>query len=334
MAVIRIGIAGTGAIAAVMARTLGMMKASGDDCAVLAAIASRDIARAQAFIRDNGCDGAKAFGSYAEMAASGAIDLAYIAVPNQAHLAVATQFLSRGVSCLVEKPFCVNLGEAKNLYECADAHKALATEGIWTRYQPMRSMIAGALKSGIIGDPMFVEANLSYEIASKERLVRPDYAGGAMLDLGVYVLNFAIMAFGHPQDAECKCVKNASGCDMTDCISLSFDGGRMASLNVSAMCLGHREGAVFGRRGYLTVDNVNNPQILRIYGPKYELVEERRAPAQLTGFEYEVREAARALEEGRSECPSMPRDETLYVQGLMDSLRAQCGVVFPMEGRK
>lgn len=155
-----------------------------------------------------------------------------------------------------------------------------------------------------------------------------------MLDLGVYVLNFAIMAFGHPQDAECKCVKNASGCDMTDCISLSFDGGRMASLNVSAMCLGHREGAVFGRRGYLTVDNVNNPQILRIYGPKYELVEERRAPAQLTGFEYEVREAARALEEGRSECPSMPRDETLYVQGLMDSLRAQCGVVFPMEGRK
>ena len=331
MDAVRIGIAGTGAIAAVMARTLAMMKSSGDGCAILAAVASRDLARAREFIRDNGCDGARAFGSYAQMAASGDIDLAYIAVPNQAHLGAASEFLRQGVACLIEKPFCVNLSEARKLYECADAHKALATEGIWTRYQPMRGMIGEALKSGIIGDPMFVEANLSYEIASKERLVRPDYAGGAMLDLGVYVLNFAIMAFGRPEDAECMCVKNAAGCDMSDSISLAFGGGRMASLNVSAMCQGHRGGAVFGRRGYLTVDNVNNPRILRIYGPKYELLEERRAPAQLTGFEYEVREASRCLSEGKVECPSMPRDETLYVQGLMDSLRRQCGVRFPME---
>ncbi len=329
---VRVGIAGTGAIASVMARTLAMMRSSGDGSACLAAVASRDEKRASSFIKRNGCEGAKAFGSYEEMASSGAVDLAYIAVPNQAHLPVAEAFLDQGVSCLVEKPFCVNLTEAKELHERADARKALVTEGIWTRYQPMRGMIADALKSGIIGDPMLVKADLSYEIASKERLVRPDYAGGAMLDLGVYVLNFAIMAFNdHPEDALCACVRNAAGCDMTDCISLTFTGGRMASLTASAMCQGHREGAVFGRRGYLTVDNVNNPQVLRIYGPKYELLEERRAPAQLTGFEYEVREAARCLAEGKSECPSMPRDETLYVQGLMDSLRAQCGVRFPME---
>jgi predicted dehydrogenase len=331
MGAVRIGIAGTGAIASVMAKTLCMMKASGDGSATLAAVASRDVARARAFVNDNGCGDAKTFGSYAEMAASGAIDMAYIAVPNQAHIAVATEFLRHGIACLVEKPFCVNIKEAQELYKCADDHKALATEGIWTRYQPMRSMIGDAIKSGIIGAPMFAEANLSYEIASKERIVRPDYAGGALLDLGVYVLNFAIMAFGHPDDAECTCIRNADGCDMSDSISLTFPGGRMASLNVSAMCQGHRRGAVFGRRGYLEVDNVNNPQILRIYGPKYELLDERSAPAQLTGFEYEVREAAKCFNDGLSECPSMPRSETLYVQGLMDSLRAQCGVRFPME---
>ena len=327
---LRVGIAGTGAIAGEMAKTLGLMQSSGDKSAILAAVASRKREKAESFIKEN-CPGAEAFGSYEEMASAGDIDLAYIATPNQAHAGCAGLFLKHKIACLVEKPFCVNTKEAKELIGLSDKNKVLVTEAIWTRYQPMRQIISDTLKSGIIGDPVFVEANLSYPITAKERLVSPKYAGGALLDLGVYVINFTIMALGHPAQAEMVCVKNSSGCDMSDSITLTFENGRMASLNASAMCLGHRLGAVFGTRGYLTVDNVNNPQVLKIYGSKYELVREIQAPKQLTGFEYEVRECSESIRKGALECPSMPHSETLLVQGIMDTLRAQCGISFPME---
>ena len=52
---------------------------------------------------------------------------------------------------------------------------------------------------------------------------------------------------------------------------------------------------------------------------------------QLTGYEYEVEEAAAALSAGQTECTSMPWEETLHIMRLMDDLRGQMGVKYPFE---
>ena len=70
-------------------------------------------------------------------------------------------------------------------------------EAIWTRYMPSRKMIQDVIDSGIIGNLNVVTANLSYKIDWKERLVDPNLAGGSLLDVGIYGLNFALMHFGN-----------------------------------------------------------------------------------------------------------------------------------------
>ena len=74
--------------------------------------------------------------------------------------------------------------------------KLLLTEAIWTRYMPMRKTLDSVLSSGVIGRPYMLTANLGYIISGKERIMRPELAGGALLDVGIYPLNFASMVFG------------------------------------------------------------------------------------------------------------------------------------------
>ncbi|MDY6322277.1 MAG: Gfo/Idh/MocA family oxidoreductase [Succinivibrio sp.] len=330
---VKIGILGTGRIAAVMAETLKKLRASGSQEVTLAAVASRSLGRAQEFIKENGLDDTAAFGSYEDLAKSDC-DLIYVATPNQCHCENACLCLRHGKHVLVEKPFSANRREAELMLKTAAEHQVLLTEGIWTRYQPLRGLIASELAEGAIGTPLMLEANLGYPIAAKKRIVSPEYAGGALLDLGVYVLNFALMFFGHPEDLELSCVKNAAGMDMQDTISLRFSGGRMASLCVSALCAQNRRAVISGSKGYLEVYNINNPERYRIYDAQYRLLKTVERPAQLTGFEYEVLEAARCLREGQTECPSVSHEESLYVMGLLDSLRAQGGIVFPQDHKE
>ena len=58
---------------------------------------------------------------------------------------------------------------------------------------------------------------------------------------------------------------------------------------------------------------------------------EEYIPDNLTGYEYEVRSAIKAIEEGRKECAQITHDETMKVMRLMDSLRAEWGMKYPFE---
>ena len=135
----------------------------------------------------------------------------------------------------------------------------LVTEAIWTRYQPMRRKIDEVLASGIIGVPAMLTANLCYAITDRERVVRPELAGGALLDVGIYALNFAEMVFGRADGVQGSCTKHETGVDLTDSITLTWKDGRTAVLNAAAACISDRQGIVYGTRGFLVVENINNP---------------------------------------------------------------------------
>ncbi len=330
MQTIKLGILGAGKIASVMADTVKKLNNAGDLSVELCAIGSRSLDKAHKFIQDNNLS-CKAFGSYEELVSDKEIDLIYIATPHNFHKEHTLLALNHGKHVLVEKPFTVNSRDAEELFNKAKEKKLVVTEAIWTRYQPMRQLIEDELKSGIIGTPMHITANLGYNLATKERIVKPELAGGALLDLGVYVINFATMFMGHTQGVEASCVKNALGVDMQDSITLSFEGGRLASLQATALAVTDRRGVIAGTNGFIEVDNVNNPERLRVYDAKYELIKNIERPSQHTGFEYELLEICDAIREGRTECSSMPHAETLYIMSLMDSIRAQFGIKYPFE---
>lgn len=324
-----LGILGAGYIAGVMAETIRRMNESGDHTVRLYAVAARELERAQVFAHQYGAE--KAFGSYEEMLQDPDLDLAYIATPHSHHYHLIKLCADHGKHVLCEKAFTVNARQAEDAIRYARAKGVLVTEAIWTRYQPMRAIIAETLASGVIGEPKMLTANLCYAITQNHRIVVPELAGGALLDVGVYTLNFAEMVFGRADGVRCTCTKNENGVDFTDSITLTWRDGRVANLTAGVHCVSDQMGIIYGTNGYIVVENINNPTGLKVFDGDRRLVREVSCPPKLTGYEYEVLETARCIREGLPECPSMPHAETIHMMELMDHVRAQMGIHYPCE---
>ena len=328
---IHIAILGAGRIAGTMADTLNGMKEKGSRFSCYA-VAARELERAESFAKKNGFE--KAYGSYEEMLSDEKVDLVYIATPHSHHYEHMKMCLEHGKHVLCEKAFTVNAGQAEKILALAEEKKLLVTEAIWTRYMPMRDMINDVLASGVIGKPFMLTANLCYKINQKERLIRPELAGGALLDVGIYPLNFAVMAFGDDiEKVESSVQMTDTGVDAQENMTLHYRDGRMAALTASMNGLGDRRGMIFGEKGFLEVENINNPQSITIYGSDYQPVKTIACPPQVTGYEYEVISCLDAIEEGRIECSQMPHTETIRMMKLMDELREQWGLTYPCENK-
>lgn len=323
--ILRVGIIGTGWIAEKAALTLNGLT----ECEAYA-VGSRSLETAEAFAAKWKI--AKAYGSYSDLIADPDVDLVYVGTPHSHHFDVTRDALLAGKPCLVEKAFMANYKQAAAIVRLAQERRVFLAEAIWTRYQPAVGMIRDLISSGRIGTPRLVTATLGYSMGEKPRIMRPDLCGGALLDLGVYALNFVRMFF--PADIvsiESQCVKSATGMDLTNAISLVLADGVLCNLQSSASCVGDNIGVIAGTEGNLIIDNINNPQTITVNGPDRTYVETLRVPRQITGYEYEFQACRQALLEGILEPREMPHDETLYIMQLMDSLRLKWGVKYPMD---
>ena len=327
----RIAILGCGNIARTMAATLRGMRDQGEAVCLYAA-ASRNIDTAKAFASEEGFE--VAYGSYEEMVRDPKVDLVYIASPHSHHAEHMKLCIEHGKAVLCEKSFTANAKQAREILALAEEKKVLVTEAIWTRYMPSRRIIDEVIASGAIGKPELLQANLYYAISGKRRITDPALAGGALLDVGVYPINFCSMVFGNDfirMDSSVQMTE--TGVDRDENISVYYADGRAAHLSAGTTCRGDRRCLVAGTEGYLIVDNVNNPTKITLYRQEDDFAkgEDIPVPEQITGYEYEVRACMKALEEGALECPDMPHSETIRIMEIMDSLRESWGVRYPFE---
>lgn len=79
----------------------------------------------------------------------------------------------------------------------------------------------------------------------------------------------------------------------------------------------------------MIVENINNPEAIKIYDKDRNLIREMKVPEQISGYEYEIEETIACIREGKTECPSMPHAETIKMMQVMDALRAEWGVHYP-----
>ncbi len=322
---LRVGIMGAGKIAGVMANTLKETK--GVTCY---AIGSRSIENANKFASQYGIK--KAYGSYEELVNDPKVDLIYVATPHSEHYKNVMLCLSAHKHVICEKTFMLNENEARKIFKFAEEQKCLVTEAIWTRYMPMRTKLNEILASNVIGEPTLLTANLGYNIAFKERIQQPSLGGGALLDLGVYVLNFASMVFGNDvADIASICTFNNLGMDMQDSITLRYGDGKMAVLNATALSISDRNGIIYGSKGFIVVENINNPEAIAVYNNEYKKIAYYKRPSQKTGYEYEILACVKGISEGWLECPEMPHSETLKIMNMMDFIRHSNHIVFPGE---
>jgi len=323
--IMRIGIIGAGWIAEKAAITLNGLA----NCEAYA-IASRSIEKAETFAKQ--WEMKKAYGSYAELITDPDVDLVYVATPHSHHYDVTREALLANKPCLVEKAFMANYRQAKEIVDLSRERGVFLAEAIWTRYQPAVKMVRDLISSGRVGTPRLVTATLGYSMGDKPRIMRPDLCGGALLDLGVYALNFVRMFFDADiVSMESQCVKSQTGMDLTNAMSLVLSDGVLCNLQSSAACVGDNIGVIAGTDGNLIIDNINNPQKITVNTHDREFVEDIHVPKQITGYEYQFVACCQALIDGLLEPREMPLEETLYIMELMDGFREKWGVKYPMD---
>ena len=321
----RVGVLGTGWI--VHPVTAALKGMTGVECY---AIASRTKERGEQAAKDFGYK--VGYGSYEELVADPKVDLVYVATPHSRHYEDMKLCIAAGKNVLCEKSFTLNAVQAADIKRLAKEAGVYVAEAIWTRYQPSRKLINDTIASGIIGEVKTLTANLSYAMMNKERIWNPELAGGALLDIGVYGINFALMHFGDDIDhIESSVQMLDTGVDGMESITIFFKDGRMAVLTHSVHGRSDRKGIFYGEKGYMIVENINNPQSISVYDAGDNLLQFIPVPEQINGYEYQFAEAADCITDGKLESDSMPMDETVKMMEIMDSLRKSWGMVYPQE---
>jgi predicted dehydrogenase len=321
---IRWGIVGPGSIANRFANAVKNVAG-----AQVTAVASRSAERAKAFADRHSIP--NAFGSYEEMAASTLVDAVYIATPHPYHKPCAELFLNAKKHVLCEKPVCVNAKEAIAITECAKQNNVFLMEAMWTRFLPAIEEAVAIAKSGEIGEIRGVRADFCFYSTPSptSRLYAPELAGGAILDVGVYCLNF-VAAFLGTDTKEITSLANVqNGADYQTDVLLKYHSGAVASISSAVNVSKPVEGYVYGTKGYIKVPHFFGAMELMVHANN----EERRIqkPSVGDGFEEQIDEACRCIRSGKCQSDRMPMDESIRIMQQMDTVRQQIGLVYPFE---
>ncbi len=324
-----IGILGAGAIAAKVADTLEKL-----DSFRAGAIASRDLARANAFAEEHNIE--KAYGSYDELLADPDIELVYIATTNNTHAELAKKCLEAGKPVLVEKPFSYNAKTASEVLTLAREKKLFCGEAMWTRFTPIVQHLRDLITTKAVGMIRCGTATLGYNLQDKERLENPEQAGGALLDLGVYPLTMLFLVMGGPP-VQMSTAFNPlpSGVDAMETISMNFAQGQVGTVYTTMMAEMDNRIVLYGTAGRIEIEGTNLPTALRVYDYNNELLEEVfPSKTQISGYEYEFLAARNAVITGSTETEEMRHLDTMQLLGFMDAIRKAWKVTYPLPGEE
>lgn len=312
---VRWGIAGPGKQAAAMVADFPRVT-NGE----LVAVGSRSAERAQAFADEHGIP--VAHGSYAALVADPGVDAIYIATPHPQHTDIALAALAAGKAILVEKAFTATVEDTERIITAARETGVFAMEAMWTRFNPGVVRVRELLAEGAIGELRGVHGDLTAyrEFVPTDRLFDPALGGGAVLDLGVYVLSFAQHFLGTPDVVHAVGATYDTGVESDFSAVLGYADGRSATVSGGFMAYGPGRMMLIGTTGWIDIHpRFHRAPSLTLWRGKEEVATEDFA----FGFEHEVIHVGECLAAGRTESPVMPLDDTLAVQRLMAEVLTQ-----------
>ena len=320
-----IGIIGAGHIAATITDVLKNMNGF---CPY--AIAARDTKKAKEFAATNGIE--KYYGSYEELMADEEVELIYIATVNSNHAEIAKKCIDVGKPVFVEKPISYNAKTTADLLKYAEEKGVFCGEAMWLRYNPLMKMVVDSIRKNIIGDVRSVTANIGYNLAGKERVLKPELAGGALLDLGIYPLTAVFMIMGSmPVNVVAEPMVTTTGVDASSTIFMRFQQGRTALVTNTMTTHLDNKCMIYGTHGYIEIDNVNNPKLVTIYGSDGKSRGEMKPQDDAkTGYEYEFKAARKAAIAGSKETEDYSIADTIELYRFTDAIRYTWNEMFPL----
>lgn len=327
MRTIKWGIIGAGNIASTFATALNSM-----EHVELSAIASRNLKKAEGFAQQFQIN--KAYGSYEELAKDPEIDVVYIATPHTEHKENSALCIEHKKAVLCEKPFTINKQEAESLISLAKEHQVFLMEAMWTKFLPVNAMVKTWINENKIGEVRHIRASFGYyaEFDRNSRIYNPNTAGGALLDVGVYPITYAIYLLDElPEQVVSSAVIGNSNVDEQNVISLRFKNGVLADLSSAVSVDTGSDAIIIGNKGKIVIPEFWKAEKAERYDAKGRLVETFSLSHPKNGYEYEAEEVNRCLRDGRTESSMNSLQNTLDVLNVMDQIREQWGLQYPQE---
>jgi predicted dehydrogenase len=201
---------------------------------------------------------------------------------------------------------------------------------MWTRFQPAVVRLRELIADGAIGEVRSVQADLGVarEFDPTDRLFSRELGGGALLDLGVYVVSFAQMLLGDPDTVTAAGSVFDTGVDAEASLLLGCADGRTATLMTSLRNALPGQARVYGTAGWIDVlPRFHHPQTIVLHRPGAE-PEDITLPQLGAGYAHELIEVTECLQAGHRESAVMPLADTVAVQEALEQAAGQLGVTF------
>ena len=294
------------------------------------AVGSRSLKKAREFAKQFTIE--KAYGSYEELVSDPAVDVVYVATPHSFHLEHTLLCLRNNKHVLCEKPVAVNASEFSKMAEEAKQRNLLLMEAMWTPFLPPVIKAMEWIHSGLLGHIKLIQANFGFvgNLNTDGRLMNPYLAGGSLLDIGIYPLTLSEMVAQSEIDhIDVKAIMTSSGVDETLAIQLAYKNGIFAQLSSSFVSLMIKDGLIYGTKGFIRLSDFWSSKKVYIKTDSFEdTFEDKRTTM---GYNYETEHVGELLLAGKTESPVMPLARTMKMMQLMDEIRKQIGLVYPME---
>ncbi|CAN1529694.1 Gfo/Idh/MocA family protein [Limnohabitans sp. B9-3] len=304
---LRLGILGCANIAKQFARDV-----AGTPQVAIHAVASRDLAKAQAFAQQFQI--ARAHGSYDALLADNALDAVYVPLPNSLHAEWAIRAMQAGKHVLCEKPLALNLSEVTRMYEVARQHGVMLLESYPYWFQPQTRDMLACLSLDKIGEVRSMQASFGFSVGNPDTNIRmkPDLGGGALLDAGSYPISLIRLVMGcAPERVVAHATWASTGVDISMMATLFYADGRRAQMSCAMDTANHRRATIVGSHGTVETEYLNHtsnshthawgylPSQLRVrQGIANSIAFEEVHSATGSGFQFAAEAFAQVVREG------------------------------------
>jgi dihydrodiol dehydrogenase / D-xylose 1-dehydrogenase (NADP) len=299
----------------------------------IVSVSSADAAKAEKFAQLFSIP--KSYGRYADVASDPDVEIVYIGTVNSSHYHMAKLALENDKHVLCEKPLTLLLKHTQELIALAKEKRKFFLEGIWSRFFPSYKKLREEISSQTVGDVKLISANFGLNNWIVDLFAKKDRGGGSMMDIGVYLLQFAVAVYGTemPKTVKACGILGAEGVDMCVTIILQYEDGRMAQLMSSYINDPPNDAYVYGSKGNIKLpapfwcptDVVVKDQVHSFPLPQVQF---KMMYTNMEGLVYEAQEVHRCIKNGLTESPFMTHEESITIARIMEAVKQEIGLTY------
>ena len=298
--------------------------------AKLYAAASRNLSNAKEFAKEMGYE--VAYGSYEEMVADPKVDVVYVATPHSHHHKHTLLCLNNKKAVLCEKAFAINRKEAVEMIDCAKKNDTFLMEAFWTMFQPSFLKAMEIIKSEELGKLKIMRSDFAFNgpFDVNNRLYNIKLGGGSLLDIGIYPVFAALTSLGIPEEIKTLTDFSETGSEESISMIFKYKNGEMANLTSSFAVFSQVQTEYWFENGYMILNpKWHTPTNITIKKDDDEpqIIHSGHEPG--LGYHYEAAHVMECLDADKIESDKMSWQTSLDLMEILDSVRADAGIVFP-----